>query len=310
MLFLLVEPVQPLDLFGPLEVLRGANAILWRRGPRYVIDVVGWSGAEVKSDAGIALVTQGTAPTVAPRLDTLVVVGGHGPLEVEDERLSRWLRQAAAHARRTVSVCTGSFLLARAGILDGRAATTHWQYSATLARAFPHVRVDPSRTWVQDGAVYTSAGVTTGIDLALSLVAADEGQEVALKVARALVVFLLRAGGEAQLSAALAAQRSAVDPVRELVVWIEHNLRRGPRGRGAREAGGHEPAQLLPRLHARHREPSCPVRDPAADRGGPAGARERPQQPGGDLRARRLRQRRRDVASVRADRRDHARGLP
>ncbi len=145
------------------------------------------------------------------------MAGGTGVREaIRDERLTSWLRRAARRSRRVSSVCTGAFLLARAGLLDERRATTHWEACDLLGRAFPMVRVEPDPIFVRDGNVYTSAGVTAGIDLALAMVEEDLGPSVALRVARNLVLFMRRPGGQAQFSAALAGQAAARPGLREL----------------------------------------------------------------------------------------------
>ena len=134
------------------------------------------------------------------RIDTLVVAGGLGVGEAEcDERLIGWLRRAAGRSRRVASVCTGALLLARAGLLEGRRATTHWAACATLQRRYPGVRVETEPIFVRDGNVYTSAGVTAGIDLALALIEEDLGSRAALEIARALVLFVRRPGGQSVL---------------------------------------------------------------------------------------------------------------
>ena len=133
-------------------------------------------------------------------------------------------RKAAAESRRVGSICTGAFLLADAGLLDGRRATTHWAFAAELAKRYPKVKVDPEPIWVQDDNFYTSAGVTAGIDLALALLEEDHGAALALEVARVLVVFLRRPGNQAQFSVSLAEQSIERNPLRELRVWMAEHL--------------------------------------------------------------------------------------
>jgi len=144
-------------------------------------------------------------PLGAPAgIDTLLVAGGLGAHEAEPHQvLLPWLREAAAAARRVASVCTGAYLLAAAGLLDGRRATTHWRYAAALARRYPAIRVEPDRIFVRDGNVWTSAGITAGIDLALALIAEDLGEAVAKRTAQRLVVYHRRPGGQSQFSALL-----------------------------------------------------------------------------------------------------------
>jgi transcriptional regulator GlxA family with amidase domain len=157
-------------------------------------------------------------------LDTLLVAGGEGvDAAAADPELVAWVRRRANRARRVASVCTGAFLLAAAGLLDGRRAATHWKYCAKLAQRFPAVHVEPDPIFVCDGPVWTSAGVTAGIDLALALVEEDLGRSLALAVARYLVVFLKRPGGQAQFSAALALQ-TAEDKFGGLHAWINEHL--------------------------------------------------------------------------------------
>jgi transcriptional regulator GlxA family with amidase domain len=159
-----------------------------------------------------------------PRHDTLVVAGGPGArTAVDDAALLDWVARASRKAKRTTSVCTGAYLLAAAGLLDNRRATTHWAYCDGLA-AYDKVDVDPDPVFIHDGDVWTSAGVTAGMDLALALVEEDLGPDVALAVARLLVVFLKRPGGQSQFSGALAAQQATRPALRELQGWISGHL--------------------------------------------------------------------------------------
>jgi transcriptional regulator GlxA family with amidase domain len=178
----------------------------------------------LQTSSGISLVPARTLRGVRGELDTLLVAGGAGVARAErDEALIRWLRAAASRSRRVASVCTGAFLLARAGLLDGRRATTHWASCAELARRYPATDVQHDAIFVRDADVWSSAGVTAGMDLALALVEEDAGREVALEVARWLVLFVQRPGGQSQFSVQLAAQTAERDPVRELQAWIaEH----------------------------------------------------------------------------------------
>jgi transcriptional regulator GlxA family with amidase domain len=179
----------------------------------------------VGSSAGLGLAAQ-PLPPATEAVDTLIVAGGGGVHAAsQDDALVAWLTQRAGVARRVASVCTGAFLLARAGLLDGRRAVTHWSRCAELARRFPAVRVEPDPIFIQDGAVWTSAGVTSGIDLALALVEADLGRAAALAVARQLVVFLKRPGGQAQFSATLRMQHgSGGAGFERLHGWIADHL--------------------------------------------------------------------------------------
>ena len=204
---LLVFPrVQILDVTGPLQVFATANDIAGGNVPPYAIHVVSQAGDAVASSSGIGLLAHPLPPHSSP-LDTLIVAGGPGiEAAAADEALVDWVRGRAQQARRFASVCTGAVLLAASGLLDGRRAATHWSLCSELARRFPSVQVQPDPIFVHDGPAWTSAGVTAGIDLALALVEEDLGRTVALAVARYLVVFLKRPGGQAQFSATLALQ--------------------------------------------------------------------------------------------------------
>jgi transcriptional regulator GlxA family with amidase domain len=207
---------QSLDVSGPAEVFAQAG---------YAVEIVAGDGDAVRASNGIQLVPERSLAACRGALDTLVVAGGRGiRAAAADERLISWLRLAARRSRRVTSVCTGAFLLARAGLLDGRRATTHWAACAALARTYPTVSVDPEPIFVRDGNVYTSAGVTAGIDLALALVEEDLGAATALDVARNLVLFVRRPGGQAQFSATLAGQAAARPGIRELQAWISEHL--------------------------------------------------------------------------------------
>jgi transcriptional regulator GlxA family with amidase domain len=164
-------------------------------------------------------------PQAPPRHHTLLVAGGAGArAAVDDATVVDWVDRASQRAKRTVSVCTGAYLLAAAGLLDDRRATTHWEFAADLAKSYPRVHVDPAPIFIRDGNIWTSAGVTAGIDLALALVEEDLGPEVSLAVARQLVVFLKRPGGQSQFSAVLSAQQAARPALRELQAWIAGHL--------------------------------------------------------------------------------------
>ena len=217
-LVVLFDQVQSLDVTGPVEVFAGAE----RHTPgTYRISTASLDGAPVRTSSGLTVVPDRSLADV-PDPDTLVVPGGQGTRS-PDPRLTDWLRAHGPRVRRLVSVCTGAALLAGAGLLDGRRATTHWAYCDRLARDHPAVDVDPDPIYVRDGHVATSAGVTSGIDLALALVEEDLGRDTALTIARHLVVFLRRPGNQAQFSAQLAAQTARREPLRELQQWItEH----------------------------------------------------------------------------------------
>ena len=217
--------VQLLDVTGPLQVFATANDLAAEVGgaPPYVLRVVARGGGSVTASAGVGIAA-GPLPRVASPPDTLMVAGGQGVYAASaDPELVDWVRKRAKTARRVASVCTGAFLLAAAGVLDGKRAVTHWSVCADLARRYPNVRVESDPIFVRDGSVWTSAGVTAGIDLALALVEQDLGRTAALAVARYLVVFLKRPGGQAQFSAALTLQ-TAEDRFGALHDWIGKHL--------------------------------------------------------------------------------------
>jgi transcriptional regulator GlxA family with amidase domain len=200
--------VQLLDVAGPLQAFAAANDGAAMRGAPapYRLTVVARPGGPVASSSGLKLVAEPPPPPDAP-VDTLIVAGGFGvDAAIEDAAFLAWLAARAEAPRRLVSVCSGALLLAAIGALDGRRAATHWGRCAELARRFPAVRVEDDPIFVRDGRVWTSAGVTAGVDLALALIEEDLGRATALAVARQLVVFLKRPGGQAQFSAALAVQ--------------------------------------------------------------------------------------------------------
>ena len=217
--------VQLLDVTGPVQVFASANDFATEAGatPPYELRVVTRAGPSVTASAGVGLAAI-PLPAIGAPLDTLMIAGGQGvETAAADPGLVDWVRQRAKDARRVASVCTGAFLLAASGVLDGKRATTHWSLCAELARRFPAIRVEPDPIFVRDGSVWTSAGVTAGIDLALALVEQDLGHAASLAVARYLVVFLKRPGGQAQFSAALALQ-TAEDRFGALHDWISRHL--------------------------------------------------------------------------------------
>jgi transcriptional regulator GlxA family with amidase domain len=224
--FLAFPDVQLLDVTGPFQVFASANRLFEEAGrpPPYALRVVAATPGPIASSAGLALVAM-ALPAADVALDTLIIAGGIGvQAAYRDRTLVDWVRQRAGVARRVASVCTGAFLLAATGLLDGRRATTHWSRCADLAAAFPAVRVEHDPIYVNEGAIWTSAGVTAGIDMALALLEADLGRTIATEVARHLVVFAKRPGGQAQFSAglALAGADARFDPLHD---WMKRNLR-------------------------------------------------------------------------------------
>ena len=226
-LITLFDQVQSLDVTGPLEVFATASSVVAGQvgagagGPAYEIRTASVGGQAVRTTSGLTIVPD-TALADQETPHTVLVPGGQGSRAPAPELIG-WLRAHAPEAERIVSVCTGTFVLAEAGLLDGRRVTTHWANCARLAQRFPDVTVDPEPIFVRDGNVATSAGVTAGIDLALALVEDDHGRDVALAVARQLVVFLRRPGNQTQFSAQLQAQVAHREPLREVQRWIaEH----------------------------------------------------------------------------------------
>ena len=215
---------QILDVTGPLEVFAMASQAVPRPEPGYRIELVAARRGPVETSSGLRLVADAGIADVRGPVDTLLVAGGEGVRHaIRDRRLLAFLARTAARARRVASVCTGSFLLAEAGLLAGRRATTHWGSCDRMARRYPDVQVEADRIYVRDGSVYTSAGVTAGIDLSLALVEEDLGRDLALAVARRLVVFLKRPGGQSQFSAQLSAQLAERPALRDLQLFIQEH---------------------------------------------------------------------------------------
>jgi transcriptional regulator GlxA family with amidase domain len=213
------ENAQILDVAGPLEVFGSANRCLIENGhvsrPAYRLHILAERAGPVTMNNGLQLVATRAIHGRREPIDTLLIAGGSGVWEARrNARLIRWIAQTAESSRRVASICSGAFLLAATGLLNGREATTHWQDCARLAREFPEIRSLPDRIFVQDGKFYSSGGVTAGMDLALHLVEQDWGREVAAQVARRLVLFLRRPGGQSQFSPHLAAENGR-EPIRQ-----------------------------------------------------------------------------------------------
>lgn len=219
--------VQALDLSGPFEMFARATRVLQEEGrphPGYSLTVVGTRTGPITSSSGFRFLSDVKFRSLRGDVDTLIVLGGRGvDAFLGDKAVLDWLRRMAGRVRRLASVCTGAFLLAEAGLLDGRTATTHWSRASELAKRYPKVRVEEDRIWVRDGNVYSSAGVSAGMDLTLALIEEDLGSEVALAVARAMVMYLRRPGDQSQYSAPLRLQAAQTPSVREIVAWAaEH----------------------------------------------------------------------------------------
>jgi transcriptional regulator GlxA family with amidase domain len=220
--FVTFPGVQILDVTGPLEVFSSATRFI--ANVTYHTEVVGPTGGAVEASCGIAMTTRPIA-TIDDSLDTLVVCGGADmDTPAADRQLVGHIQRLAGQSRRIASVCSGAFLLAAAGLLDGRRAVTHWAECDQLAANHPDVKVDPDAIYLHDEGVWTSAGVTAGIDLALALLAEDHGRAAAATIARQLVVHLRRSGGQSQFSRLLAAQTAASEPVHSLLIWLPDNL--------------------------------------------------------------------------------------
>ncbi|SCZ00991.1 GlxA family transcriptional regulator [Microvirga guangxiensis] len=224
---LAVPPILELDLTGALTVFKFANVLHGSATLPYRITVAsGGASCVIGGDCGLEMKAPFHFTDLGGPIDTLIVIGGDGsaastPL---DSDLMQWLKEHETRVRRMASVCTAAFVLAKAGLLDGRRAATHWAYADRLQSAFVNVRVDSEAIWVKDGNVYTSAGVTAGIDLSLALVEEDIGSELALRVARQMVVFLKRTGGQRQFSVALAAEAPSSRTLVALLAWIAEHL--------------------------------------------------------------------------------------
>jgi transcriptional regulator GlxA family with amidase domain len=244
-LIVLFDGVQSLDVTGPLEVFAGARDHEGKHA--YRVRTASLGGTQVRTTSGLALTPDGDLRDLAQAdpPDLLIVPGGQGARR-RDPDLVAWIRGQAPLAKRVASVCSGAFLLAEAGILDGRRATTHWAQCDALREEYPAVEVDHDPIFIKEGNVATSAGVTAGIDLALALVEDDLGRDMALAIARHLVVFLRRPGNQAQFSAQLSAQVAERAPLRDVQQWIAEH----PAGDLSVEALA-EKASLSPRHFAR-----------------------------------------------------------
>ncbi|QNI37990.1 GlxA family transcriptional regulator [Edaphobacter albus] len=212
-------PVQVLDVTGPLEVFSNVQD--------YQVEIVATDGStHLQTNRGISLGGAVPRDSISGSIDTLVVAGGLGAESGQyDDGYLRWISDTAGRSRRIASICTGAFILAAAGLLDGKRAVTHWNFCDRLAREFPQVNVLSNPIFLRDGPTYTSAGITAGIDLSLALVEEDHGHQTALAVARQLVMFLVRPGGQAQYSHMLSRQATIHEPLRELQVFMLENLR-------------------------------------------------------------------------------------
>lgn len=226
MLIKIFAPVKVhlLEIAGIRDAFFEANCKM-ASGDRYRVQLVTEEGVVAASASGVKYLPDAGINDAPQPCDTLIVAGPYGVPARPSDRVTQWLRDHAVNSRRYGSTCTGAFLLAHAGLLNGRRATTHWEYADRLATKFPKIQVEPDRIFVRDGPVFSSAGVTAAIDLAFALIEEDHGRALALWVARRLVVFLKRPGGQLQFSAALTAQTAATGPIDRIRLYILENPR-------------------------------------------------------------------------------------
>jgi len=211
--------VHLLEIAGVRDALFEANCKM-AHADRYRVRLVTERGVAEESASGITYIPDAGIEDAAEPCDTLIVAGPYGVPGPPSPAVAQWLKEQARQSRRYGSTCTGAFLLAHAGLLAGRRATTHWEYAERLAADFPDIQVEPDHIFVRDGPVFSSAGVTAAIDLSFSLIEEDHGRALALWVARRLVVFLKRPGGQSQFSAALTVQTDVVGPIDRIRLHI------------------------------------------------------------------------------------------
>ena len=224
------EGCELLDATGPAAVFGVVNRTLREQAvvsePGYRVVIAAQEQGAIMTSAGVRLVADAAWRDISGGIDTLLVVGSPDEAlgrTLANSELIRWLQDMEGRARRLVSVCTGAFLLAEAGLLKGRRVTTHWMDVDRMAREYPEVTVEPDAIYVRDGSVATSAGITAGIDLALALVEEDHGRKLALAIARRLVLYLKRPGGQSQFSSPLRSQMVTGGPLAPLLAWLEKN---------------------------------------------------------------------------------------
>jgi transcriptional regulator GlxA family with amidase domain len=223
---LAVPPVDEFDLVCPIQVFSAANRLAGK--PVYSVQVTTrGKDLKVQGEGGLlSFLAETHYRDLSENFDSLLLVCGVATRNVRDQALFAWLRRIAPNVRRLGAVCVGSFLLAEAGLLNGKRATSHWRFNKELAQRYPTVKVGSELVWVKDENIYTSAGISAGIDLALAWVEEDCGAAIAQEVARELVLFLRRSGAQKQLSVTLSAQASEMNAIHELQLWIMENLRR------------------------------------------------------------------------------------
>lgn len=222
--FLVYEDLQSLDLVGPLDAFGAANEYAGREGGAYELVTLGLHERPVRAENGLAFVPD-AAIGRAPALDTLVIPGGRGSRVINREAaVLDWVRERSGDTRRIVSTCTGIYLLAATGLLDGRHATTHWRFEEDVRRQFPRVRLDVDQLYVRDGAFHTSGGLTASMDLTLAMIEDDLGPTVAMATARHLVMYMKRPGNQAQFSEPLRAQATGQGPLARFPDWLLEHL--------------------------------------------------------------------------------------
>jgi transcriptional regulator GlxA family with amidase domain len=219
----LLDGFQLLDMAGPADVFRTVSRVLGPSAPAYSLRLAALRPGPVRAACGTTVLADTGLDTVGSEVDTLLVVGGVHMIDDVDSAAVEAVRQIAGNARRVASVCAGALVLAEAGLLDGREATTHWFAAPTLAARYPKVVVTSDRMYVRDGPVWTSAGASAGMDLALALIAEDHGPQLAREVARWLVLYLHRPGSQSQFAAPLTQSRPRGGRFDELCTWITRN---------------------------------------------------------------------------------------
>jgi len=219
-----VPPIDELDLVGPLQVFSSVNRLTNKA--IYSVEVVtNAKELKVQGEAGLlTFLAQGRLRDVKGEFDSALLVCGVGTRNLRDASLLAWLKRVGITVRRLGAVCVGAFLFAEAGLLQGKRATAHWKFGTELAKRYPQVKVEPEHLWVKDGNIYTSAGISAGIDLALAWIEEDCGSAIAHEAARELVLFLRRPGGQKQLSVSLSSQAAEMKSLQELQVWVAENL--------------------------------------------------------------------------------------
>ena len=219
------QGAQILDVVGPLQILAAVNDERPKSRPAYRLTLLCEHAGQITTSSKLKLVADGSWKELPRAIDTLMVAGGEGTrAAIRNNVLLDSIRKGAARSRRIVSVCSGAFLLAEAGLLDGKRATTHWRNVDDFSRSYPKIAIEPDAIYVRDGRIWTSAGVTAGMDLALALVRDDFGDEMALAIARRHVLFLMRPGGQSQFSAHLSVEARPKGKLGPLLHWIPEHV--------------------------------------------------------------------------------------